>query len=254
MNKQNAHAQAFKDYHIKGDPLVLHNVWDAGTARIVEQTGAVAIATGSHSVAAAYGYEDGEHLPFDLVVANTRMIVAAVDLPVSIDLEGGYGRDADTLRANVTRVIEAGAVGINFEDQIIGAGDLYPIEEQCRRIAAIRQATDELAVPLFINARTDIFLKLANEHPQQRHFDEAIKRADAYAEAGADVFFIPGLGNPTIIEMLCHHIALPVNIMFLPDGMTLDQTRTLGVARISYGPYLYRQMAQMIQDEITANS
>ncbi|MFW5709761.1 MAG: isocitrate lyase/PEP mutase family protein [Chloroflexota bacterium] len=250
MNNQQAQAHIFKDDHIKGDPLLLHNVWDAGTARLVEQIGARAIATGSLAVAAAHGYDDGEQLPFDLVVANARRIVSAVNVPVSIDIEGGYGQDTDTISANIAQIIEAGAVGVNFEDQIIGKDELYPVNEQCRRIAAVRQAADTLSLPLFINARTDIFLKLAPERHEQRHVDEAIERAEAYAGAGADGFFVPGLRNPTTIETLCRQISLPINIMFLPDSMTLDQTRTLGVARISYGPYLYQQMAQMIQSEL----
>lgn len=248
MNNQKALAETFKAYHIKGDPLVLHNIWDAGTARIVEQCGARAIATGSYAVAEAHGYQDGEQLPFDLLVANAQRIVSAVHVPVSIDIESGYGRDTEAVAANITLIIKTGAVGINFEDQIIGSDELYSIDEQYRRIKAVRQAADALDVPLFINARTDIFLK--SQNPEQRHFDEAVERAEAYADAGADGFFTPGLRSADSIAALCSQISLPVNIMFLPDGMTLHQTKTLGVARISHAAHLYRQMLKMIQSEI----
>src|SRR5687767_2703726 len=137
---QTERADIFTSLHIKGDPLILFNVWDAGSARAIQEIGAKAIATGSWSVAAAQGYADGQEIPFDFALANLKRILASVDLPVSIDLEGGYGDSATELQESVTRVIEAGAVGINFEDQIVGGTGLYSVEGQRARIEALREA------------------------------------------------------------------------------------------------------------------
>ncbi len=125
------HYCLFTNLHIKGDPLILFNIWDAGSAKALQEIGAKVIATGSWSVAAAHGYDDGEKLSFDVVLANLQRIIASVDLPVTIDLEGGYGQSPVQVQETVTKVIEAGAVGINFEDQIIDDEGLYSIEDQC---------------------------------------------------------------------------------------------------------------------------
>jgi len=142
MITQSEHAHLLNDLHIKGDPLILFNIWDAGSAKALQEIGAKVIATGSWSVAAAHGYDDGEKLSFDLALANLRRIIASVDLPVTIDLEGGYGQSPVQVQETVTKVIEAGAVGINFEDQIIDDEGLYSIEDQCARITAARAAAE----------------------------------------------------------------------------------------------------------------
>lgn len=134
--------------HVKGDPLILFNIWDAGSAQAVQATGAKAIATGSWAVAAAQGYEDGEQLPFGEVLANLKRIIARIDLPVTIDLEGGYGRSSAEVQQTVMKVMEAGAVGINLEDQKMGEEGLYSTEEQCERIRAVRRAADDASIPL----------------------------------------------------------------------------------------------------------
>jgi len=241
-------AQQFASLHIKGDPVVLNNVWDAGSAKAVQEIGAKALATGSWSVAAAQGYTDAEEVPLDVVTANLRRIVACVTLPVSLDFEGGYAREADALKANITRVIEAGAIGINFEDQIVGGEGIYSVQEQVARITAIRQAADETGVPLFINARTDIFLKAKPEQHSDTHLEEAIQRAHAYAEAGGSSFFAPGLADAKMIGTLCEQSPLPVNIMYLPYAPAPKQLAELGVARISYGPFPYRWMMESLKE------
>jgi 2-methylisocitrate lyase-like PEP mutase family enzyme len=231
------------DLHIKGTPLILFNVWDAGSARAVAEAGAKAIATGSWSVAAAQGFGDGEMLPLDLVLANAKRIVDTVDVPVTIDFEGGYGESPEILAANVTQLIATGAVGCNFEDQIVGGEDIYCIDHQCARIAAMRRAAELARVPdFFINARTDIFLKAAPAAHDDSHLEEAIQRAKAYASAGASGFFAPGLRQPEQIRKLCELSPLPVNILTLPDTPSPRELAELGVARISYGPAPYRQM------------
>jgi 2-methylisocitrate lyase-like PEP mutase family enzyme len=228
-------AEAFADLHIKGKPLILFNVWDAGTAKAAADIGAKAIATGSWAVAAANGFDDGEKIPFDLALVNLERIVASVDLPVTFDIEGGYAKEPDRLGANIARAIKIGAVGVNFEDRVVDGEGLYSIDEQSARIRAIRKAADDLSVPIFINARTDVFLPLDPATHIKSHLDEAINRTAAYSEAGASGFFAPGLVNPDFIGRLCKESPLPVNIMVWPGIPSSMQLADLGVARISYG-------------------
>jgi len=248
MTTQIERANQLNALHVKGDPLILFNIWDAGSAQAVRSTGAKAIATGSLSVAAAQGYEDGEKLPFDGVLANLKRIIASIDLPVTIDLEGGYGQNPSEVQQTVIKVMAAGAVGINLEDQKICGDGLYSAEEQCERIRAVRTAADDASMPLFINARTDIFLKANSAHHAASHLDEAVRRAQYYAEAGANGFFAPGLRNPKYIETLCALSPVPVNIMVMSDTPSTKQLVELGVARISYGPEPYHQVMAMLQE------
>ena len=239
MMTQMKQANLLNSLHTKGDPLILFNIWDAGSAMAIQEIGAKVIATGSWSVAAAHGYDDGEKLSFDLALANLRRIIASVNLPVSIDLEGGYGKSPIEVQKIAAKVIEAGAVGINFEDQIIGEKGLYSIEEQCARIKAVREVADQMSIPIFINARTDIFFKADSTNHTDNHVEVAIRRASAYAQSGASGFFVPGLKDAKLIEKLCRISPIPINIMVLSEYPTTKQLTELGVARISYGPGPY---------------
>ncbi|HVF47273.1 MAG TPA: isocitrate lyase/phosphoenolpyruvate mutase family protein [Pyrinomonadaceae bacterium] len=245
MELQKEKAIRLAELHRAGSPMVLFNIWDAGSAKAVADAGAKAIATGSWSVAAANGFADGEYVPLGLVLENIERIVRAVDLPVTLDFEGGYSVDVDELKENIYKVLDSGAVGINFEDQIVRADGLYSVVEQARRIAAIREAADQRDIPLFINARTDIFLKNALA-THADHLSEALDRAVAYAEAGASGFFALGLSDPALIAALCRASPLPVNILAMPDTLTNLELASLGVARISYGSGPYRQMAKAL--------
>lgn len=246
MSDQREKAEAFAALHVKGDPIILFNIWDAGGAKAVAEAGAKAIATGSHSVAVANGYDDGQHVPLEFVLDNIARIVASVDLPVTLDFEGGYATDADGLKTNIAKVIETGAIGINFEDQIVGGEGMYSVEQQQTRIAAVREAADSKSIPLFINARTDVFLKNGPEHHHD-HYDEAAKRALAYANAGASGFFAPGLKDPELIRRLCNLSPLPVNIMVMADTPSNREMADLGVARISYGPGPFRKVIESLK-------
>lgn len=244
---QLARARQFAVLHVKGRPLVLYNIWDAGSAKAVREAGASAIATGSWSVAAASGYDDGEKMPLELALANLQRIVAAVDVPVTLDFEGGYARDSRAIADHVTRVIDAGAVGINFEDQIIGGDGLYPIAEQTERIRAVRTAADRAGLPLFINARVDLFL----QNPAAAHetlVDEALQRGAAYGSAGASGVFFPGVVDAGLIGALCAGSSLPVNVISKPGVPSNQELARLGVARISHGPFPYRQMIAAVKD------
>ncbi len=233
-------AKEFSALHQQGDPVIIFNVWDAGTAKVAAEIGVKAVATGSYAVALANGFDDGEKIPLELVLANLKRIVGAVDLPVSLDFEGGYAREQDTLAENIKLVVEAGAVGINFEDRIVAGDGIYCVEEQVARIAAVRRAADELSIPLFINARTDIFLSRDTSKHTEEHLQGAFERAHAYAEAGASGFFAPALINADFIERLCTESTIPVNILVWPGVPTSKQLADLGVARISYGGGSYR--------------
>lgn len=222
----------FAALHRAGDPVILFNAWDAGSALAVEKAGAKAIATGSHSLAGAQGYADGEAIPLAQLLMTTRQIADAITVPLTVDFEAGFADDLDTLAKNGYALIEAGAVGCNLEDQLIGADDIRDIDEQARRIEVLVNAD------LFVNARTDTFLipLRAGENPNSAALvDAAIARGHAYASAGAACFFIPGLSDPAMIAEICQAVDLPVNVMRMPDLASNGDLAKLGVARISYG-------------------
>lgn len=241
-------ATMFHQSHTKGNPLILVNVWDAGSALAIQSAGAAAIATGSWSVAAAHGEQDGEAMPFQLVLDNLARITARVDLPVTIDIEGGYGRFASEVKENVSQVIQHGAVGINIEDQLPAGAGLYAVEEQCLRLSAAREAAEQAGIPLFINARTDIFLQNAPERHNHALLEEALIRSKAYAEAGATGLFVPGLQNQQLIQELCERSSLPVNVMVTSHEPSPKQLAGLGVSRVSYGPYPYLQAMKHLKE------
>ena len=245
---QSERARQFTDLHRKNDPIILFNAWDAGSAKAIADGGARAIATGSWSVAAAYGFKDGEALPLNLAIANLERIVKAVELPVTLDFEGGYAAEPDDLKKNVDQVIAAGAVGVNFEDQVVGGEGIYDIDTQCGRIGAVRAAAEGLGVPLFINARTDLFLKAKPTEHDDALLEEAIVRARAYADAGGSGLFAPGLRDQSKISRLCSECPLPVNILMYPDAPTASALAGCGVARISHGPLPYIHAMESLTD------
>lgn len=225
-------ARAFTALHVPGKPLVLYNIWDAGSAHVVAKAGAKAIATGSWSVAGAQGYPDGEQIPMGFLLQIATRIAETTDLPLTVDFEGGYTTDPDALKANIRALIATGAVGLNFEDQIVGGEGLHPVDAQAARIRAIRSAAEDAEMPLFINARTDIFLKAKDGHAAL--IDDALARATSYAQAGASGFFVPGLSDPALIAKITAATDLPVNVMI--RSVTVDQAASANAARASFGP------------------
>ena len=246
--KQVELAQRFQRLHVKGDPVVLFNAWDAGSAKIVAASGARAIATGSWSVAAAQGYEDGQELPLEAALNNLARIVASVSLPVTIDLEAGYGEPPEIVAETVSRAIAAGAIGCNLEDQVIGGEGLYAPAEQTRRLRAARDAAERAGVPIYINARTDVFLKARGECHDASLVDAALERARAYADAGASGLFAPGLADEELMARLCAESPLPVNIMVMANTPSAGRMAELGVSRISHGPGPYRLAMRALQE------
>ncbi|HYC02658.1 MAG TPA: isocitrate lyase/phosphoenolpyruvate mutase family protein [Azospirillaceae bacterium] len=245
MSQQTAHAETFRSLHVPGRPLVLFNAWDAGSARAVAAAGALAIGTGSWSVAAAHGYEDGEKLPLELALANLRRIVGAVTLPVTIDLETGYAADPAGVAATVAAALAAGAVGVNLEDSLPGTSELRPTAQQAERLKAARAACERAGVPAFVNARTDVFFR--GIPADEALLAEALERARAYADAGADGLFVPGLVEERLIGLLAERSPLPVNIMAGPNTPPKARLAELGVARLSHGPGPYRLAMQAVE-------
>lgn len=249
MSSQQALIETFRELHKRGNPLILYNIWDAGSAKAVSAAGASALATGSAPVAMAQGFSDGEHFPLELALANIERIVGSVDLPVTMDLESGYGKELVAIEKSVTMAISKGIVGFNFEDQMIGGEGLYDITTQTQRIASARNAADSIPGSPFINARTDIFLKAKPDTHNDSMLDEAIERAHAYQQAGADGFFAPGLADEKLIERLCNEVELPVNIIALPHVPEKSVLAKVGVSRISYGPVPYKIMMKTLGEK-----
>jgi len=235
--KQTEKVARFSELHVKGAPLMLYNAWDAGSAKSILDAGAQAIGTSSWAIAEAHGYRDGEIIPINLVERIVSRIVATIDAPVSVDFEGGYSEDDGELAENVSRLLEMGVIGINFEDRVVRGAGLYDIDRQARRIAALRGAAKQKGVELFINARTDLFLD--QEGDPALSVGEALERAKAYAGAGASGFFIPGLLDDALIGRICEGVELPVNVMIMDGVPPVERLRKLGVSRISYGPIPY---------------
>jgi 2-methylisocitrate lyase-like PEP mutase family enzyme len=243
--QQSTKAKTFTELHVKGAPLLLYNAWNAGSAKAIVQAGAKAVATSSWAVAAALGYGDGEMVPKTVVEEVAAGVVEAVQVPVTVDFEGGYSEDDEELAKNVSRLLHVGIIGINFEDRIVKGTGLYGIDRQAKRIAAIRQAAEKKSTEFFINARTDLFLG-GNDDPA-KFVDEAIERARAYADAGASGFFIPGLQQEALIGRVCEQVALPVNVMQMEGVPSNGRLAELGVARVSYGNSPYVRAMEMLQ-------
>ena len=244
---QTEKATRFAELHVAGTPLMLYNARDAGSAKSIVEAGAKAIATSSWSVAAAQGYGDGEEIPIEFAEQLVARVVSSVEIPVTIDIEGGYSEDDGLLAANISRLLDLGVIGINFEDRIVKGSGLYSIDRQAQRITAIRKAAEQKNVELFVNARTDLFFEHAEDAAEV--VGEALDRAKAYAAAGASGFFIPGLANAELIGRICNDVALPVNVMVMDGVPSNDQLIELGVARISYGPIPYVRVMRELQQK-----
>ncbi|MEP5938528.1 MAG: isocitrate lyase/phosphoenolpyruvate mutase family protein [Erythrobacter sp.] len=229
----NNKVEEFRSLHIPGDPLVLFNIWDAGSAKAVADAGAKAIATGSYGVAEAQGFKDGEAFGLSDALVNLERVLSVTDLPVSIDMEAGYGASAEEVGRSVAKAFESGALGINLEDRMPGLNELTAVAVQAHRVQAAA------ATGIFVNARCDVF----RGHPAESHGPEltiqAIERAAAYADAGASALFVPFTTNRSCIAAICERSPIPVNIIWTPssDGGFVDRKELadLGVARISHG-------------------
>jgi 2-methylisocitrate lyase-like PEP mutase family enzyme len=228
---QKALAEAFRAMHKVPPALLLPNAWDAVSARLFVASGFGAVATTSGGLAWAIGYPDGEGAPWSEVVAATRRISRVIDVPLSADIEAGFASTADGVHDNVREIIAAGVAGINIEDSDLRAKKLRPIEEAAERVRAARRAADSAGVPIFINARTDVFHLEAGERADRPA--EALRRARAYLEAGADGIFLFGHPELTVVADLAKAIPAPINIVGRPGMPGMTELERLGVARVS---------------------
>ncbi|MGW6740725.1 isocitrate lyase/PEP mutase family protein [Streptomyces sp. NPDC055025] len=231
---QRTNAAVLRSLTDNGAVLVLPNAWDAASATQIAAAGAKAIATTSAGVAWALGRNDGQGMNRELAVEAIARITASVDLPVSADIEGGYGPTPEDVATTVRAIVAAGAVGINLEDSKAPGGPLFDTEEQAARIRAAREAATEAGLPeLVINARTDVFLFGIGK--EAGRLEDVTERAAAYAEAGADSLFVPGLLDLETIAELVTRTELTVNIMAGPGAPSISELRKAGVRRISVG-------------------
>ena len=228
MSTTNAARTAlFRSLHNSTGPLALSNAWDVASALIAEAAGAPAVATTSAGVAWTLGRADGDKLDRASAVAAVARIAAAVSVPVTADIEGGFGATTEEVVQTVLEVINAGAVGINIED-----GSLAP-EEFAARLSAIRSAVTAAGLDLFVNARTDVFL--VGEGSEEEQAVEALRRAHLYVDAGADGIFVPGAASEAAIRALAEGILAPLNIMVWPGMLSVRELGERGVARVSLG-------------------
>ena len=234
VTAQHDSARLFHTLHDPAAPLALANAWDAASARLVEAAGARAVATTSAGVSWGLGAADGNHLGRDEAIALIRRVVAAVSIPVSADIESGFGATPAEVADTVVQVITAGAVGINIEDaHTDGSSPLRPVAEQSERIAAARSAAEEAGIPLYINARVDTYLLAVG--PEETRLQEARNRARAYLDAGASGVFVPGVTDADVVAALTEGIPAPVNILAGPGAPSVAELSKLGVARVSLG-------------------
>lgn len=232
MTQRNDHAAAFHALHHDG-LLILPNAWDAGSARLVESLGARAIATTSAGVAWSHGYADGNNLPIELLTITVKTIVRAVSIPVSVDFEAGYSDDPAAVERNIAPILDAGGVGINIED---GHGDPSLL---CAKIEAVKRAASRSGTSLFVNARTDVYLR--ELVGAELALEETLARAKRYQDAGADGLFVPWVYDDNTIRQLATGTPLPLNVLARTDLPAADKLRSLGVRRLSAGSALARR-------------
>jgi 2-methylisocitrate lyase-like PEP mutase family enzyme len=248
VRTQRERAEQFRALHHRKQILILLNAWDAASARIFEVAGAAAIATTSSGLAASLGYPDGQKIPRDMMVSALRQICRVVDIPVSADLEWGYGTTVNEVCDTVNAVIDVGTIGINIEDAMQDPNVL------AERIGAVREAASARHVPLFINARTDVYLR--GKGDAAARFDDAVRRLRTYEAAGADGLFAPGLCEPEVISKLLREIHLPLNILAGQGVPAAKDLERLGVKRVSMGGGLQRAaltQARRVAAEVLAN-
>jgi 2-methylisocitrate lyase-like PEP mutase family enzyme len=239
--------EQFRSQHATGPVLQIVNAWDATSARVLAAAGAPAIGTTSFGLAFAHGHSDGEHIPWEQVCSIARSIVDAVDVPVTIDIEAGRGATPEEVGRSVADIIQTGAVGVNIEDSVPGhPGELFPPDVQAARFAAAREACLQADVPLFVNARSDVYFGAAIAEGSP--VDEVLRRAEIYAAAGVDGLFLPGLLDPVTLARITGAVDLPVNVMVGTGAPALDVLAGAGVRRTSQGGEPFLAAAGMLKN------
>lgn len=248
--EQAAKAEAFRALHRAPPLLLMANAWDAVSARLFEAEGFAAVATTSGGVSAALGFPDGEAAPWDEVVGQTARIVRAVTVPVTADIEGGFGATPEAVAQSITDIIGAGAVGVNLEDSVPGPAPLRSLDDNVARIRAARAAAGAVGVPIVINARVDVFIRHVGEGEAQ--FDEAVARGRAYLAAGADCIYPITLRDPATIRRLADALRCPININVRAGYPSVSELEALGVSRVSTATQLTWLAMGAVRDSVRA--
>lgn len=231
---QRDRAESFREMHQHPPIIRLCTIWDAASARVVEMAGARALATGSAGMDAALGYPDGELAPLDEILWAVKRIVDRVDIPVTADIVAGYGKTPDEVAETARKLLATGAIGCNFEDSTgEGGGKLFTLDEQVARIQAVRKVAEEAGVPFVLNARTDALV--SSQIPEEERLDEAIRRANAYREAGSDCSLVLGASKAEVISRVLKEVDGPLNVLANPASPPASELEAMGVARLSVG-------------------
>lgn len=243
MSNLRRKAEALRALHHGSAPVVMMNVWDVASARVVESAGLPALATSSAAVANMLGYPDGERISREEMLGVVARIAAAVDVPVSADMEAGYGSQPEDAAASAHALLAAGAVGLNVED--VENDAFVPLERQVAKIRAVRAAGESAGVPLVINARTDVYLQPGCKESDD--YAEMVRRAQAYRAAGADCIFVPGLADLQLMRDLLRDSPGPVNILATPKTPPLRQLAEAGIRRVSVGSGPFRALMSVLR-------
>ena len=246
--EQAAKAQAFRAMHHGPELLLMANAWDPVTARLFEAEGFAAVATTSGGVSWATGYPDGEAAPWDEVVGQTARIARSVNVPVTADIEAGFGATPEGVGRSIADIIRAGAVGVNLEDGMPGPTPMRALEDGAARIRAAREAARAAGVPIVINARVDVFIKQVGDEASR--FDEAVKRGKAYLAAGADCIYPITLRDPATIERLVRALDAPININVRAGYPGVTELEALGVRRVTTATALTLVALSAIRDSV----
>ena len=233
-----AKARRLHQLHDGSDLLVLPNIWNPIGAKLLEAEGYPAVATASAAVSSALGYADGERILRSTLLDVLSRVARSVSVPVTADIEGGYGASMEDLRETIRLVLEAGVVGVNLEDSMTEGVSRRSLEDQCDRLSAAREEADAADVPLFINARIDAFA-MEGAIPEEA-LDDTVERASAYVEAGADCVYPMGPADEDTVRALRERIQSPINILVGPHALPLRTYREIGVERVSFGPFVFR--------------
>jgi 2-methylisocitrate lyase-like PEP mutase family enzyme len=238
---QAAKAQILLTLHNNGKLLILPNVWNPIGARMLESKSFPAVATASAAIAESLGYSDGEQLKLDSMLDMIARIVRSVNVPVTADLEAGYSDSISGLQENISRLLDTGAVGINFEDSWDDSAHLRPIPEQVERIQAVRAVAEKRGIPLVINARADSFFAEGFSSLEDR-IEDVITRANAYLKAGADCTYPIGASDKETLKVLRQRINAPINVLASAKTASLKELQEIGINRVSFGPYIFRSL------------
>ncbi len=239
--------QKFKQLHEQSTPLYIGNVWDVNSALIHEKMGYKALGTSSAAMAESLGYEDGETMPFDELLYIVNAITQKTSCPLTVDIEAGYSRDTQQIVEHITRLNEVGAVGINLEDSIVIRGHREIVQSSgfSETVKTIKNSLTQKGINIFLNIRTDAFIM-----GLENALEASIARAILYEESGADGIFVPAITNPKDIEKLVASVSIPINVMTMPNLPNFHTLQTLGVKRVSMGPFIYNKMNEHLSDTL----